>query len=95
MIPLRFLILVVLVYIAWRLLRKSFMREKIPAEEPEESKYTEVQDVLVEDPVCHVLIPEKQALRLRKNKVTYYFCSEKCCDQFIQEAEKEKNEVFY
>ena len=41
-----------------------------------------VQDVLVEDPVCHTLIPKHQAIRLRQNGQTHYFCSDACCDKF-------------
>ena len=49
-----------------------------------------VEDVLMEDPVCHKLIPKSQAIRLRKDKTTYYFCSEECCKQFVsQEGDKE------
>jgi len=43
-----------------------------------------VQDVLVEDPVCHTLVPKNQAIRLRKDGKTYYFCSDKCCDKFSE-----------
>ncbi|WP_310599946.1 YHS domain-containing protein [Desulfobulbus sp.] len=47
------------------------------------------QDVLVEDPVCHVLIPKHQALRLRQGEKIYYFCSEQCCDQFAGKPEQQ------
>ncbi len=84
--PQRFLILGVLLYIAWRLLRGLF-REKIAAEAKKQQTTkvagSDVQDVLVEDPVCHTLIPKHQAIRLRQDGTTYYFCSDKCCDTFI------------
>ena len=44
-----------------------------------------VQDVLVEDPVCHTYIPKGQAVQLHHDKKMYYFCSEKCCDKFLKE----------
>ena len=85
MSPQRLLILAVLLYIAWRLIR-NLIREKIETEaqkqrrkQPDDSS---VEDVLVEDPVCHTLIPKHQAVRLRQDGKTYYFCSDKCCDQF-------------
>lgn len=87
MIPIRLLVLAILVYVGWRMLRWS-RKTSEPSVPPESSTETDPQDVLVEDPVCHVLIPKHQALRLRKGGVTYYFCSERCCDQFVEQSEQ-------
>lgn len=85
MSPQRLLILAVLLYIAWRLIR-NLIREKIEDEAEKKQKKkaagTKVEDVLVEDPVCHTLIPKHQAIRLRQEGKTYYFCSDTCCDKF-------------
>ena len=90
MTPLRLLILAILVYIGWRMLRGKV---KGPAATvAPEVEETDPQDVLVEDPVCHVLIPRHQALRLRKDGVTHYFCSERCCDVFTEQSEKENKQ---
>jgi YHS domain-containing protein len=91
MIPLRLLILVVLVYFGWRLLRRFMLTkntEPAVVDETHQESDPELEDVLVEDPVCHTLIPKNQALRFRKDNTTYYFCSEKCCDQFSGQPEK-------
>lgn len=85
MTPLRLLILAVLFYAGWRLFRGSSLRKR---PETDVDNNLGPQDVLVEDPVCHVLIPKHQALRFRKDGVTYYFCSEQCCDQFAGKPEK-------
>ena len=85
MSPQRLLILAVLLYIAWRLIR-NLIREKIEDEtekrQKEKADAPSVEDVLVEDPVCHTLIPKHQAVRLRQDGTTYYFCSNECCDKF-------------
>jgi YHS domain-containing protein len=85
MSPQRLLILGILLYIAWRLIR-TLIRKKIATEaEKQHQRKTagsKVQDVLVEDPVCHTLVPKHQAIRLRQDGTTYYFCSDKCCDTF-------------
>lgn len=86
MTPLRLLILAILLYIAWRLLKKSFGQKQ--ADTKSEDSDSGLQDVLVEDPVCHVLVPKHQALRLRRDGITYYFCSEQCCDQFTGKPER-------
>ena len=91
MSPQRLLLLAFLLWIAWRLVR-NLIRDKIAQEakhqlrkESEQADETTVQGILVEDPVCHTLIPQHQAIRLRQDGKTYYFCSDSCCDQFTGE----------
>ena len=91
MSPQRLLLLAFLLWIAWRLVR-NLIRDKITQEaknqlrkKSEQTDETTVQDILVEDPVCHTLIPQHQAIRLRQNGKNYYFCSDSCCDQFTGE----------
>lgn len=84
MSPLKIVVLAVLFYILYRLLfgpkKIKTASESTLSEEPESN-----QDVLVEDPVCHTYIPKKQALRAVKDGETYYFCSEKCCQTFLED----------
>jgi YHS domain-containing protein len=84
--PLRLLLLAALVYVVWRLLRRQ-LRDRIQTEllrqqRNEQEQQEAAEDVLVEDPVCGILIPKQQAVRLRQDGRTYYFCSESCCDAF-------------
>ncbi len=88
MSPVRLFILAVLFYIAWRLFQGS--KKKKAGNKQGQDGSSQVEDVLLEDPVCHTLVPKKQAIRLRKDGKTYYFCSEKCCDTFIRESEGRK-----
>lgn len=90
MTPLRLIILAVLFYIGYRLLRSVLLEQLKKKSSQTQQKDTPVQDVLVEDPVCHTLIPKKQAIRLRKGGQTYYFCSEKCCDAFTENSEEKE-----
>jgi YHS domain-containing protein len=54
-------------------------------EAPEEQQATQpLQDVLVEDPVCHIFIPKGQAQPLLMDGETFYFCSDECRKKFIQ-----------
>lgn len=94
--PLRLFVLGGLLYIFWLLLRRQF-RDKIQAEllqQQKEAQEEKAEDVLVEDLVCGILIPKQQAVRLRQDGRTYYFCSESCCDAFTSGKEA-TNEVFY
>lgn len=88
MTPMRLILLVLLGYLGWRLLRRKVLQAKKAAGDQQKA-CNPAQDVLVEDPVCHILVPKHQALRLRRDGVTYYFCSEQCCDTFAAQPEKE------
>ncbi len=92
MSPLRLLILGLLFYILYRLLigggKKLSSRKRRGESKPESSKG--VNDVLVEDPLCHTLIPKGQAIQLYHNHQMLYFCSNKCCKKFLSEKGAEK-----
>ncbi|NLX19870.1 MAG: YHS domain-containing protein [Desulfobulbus sp.] len=85
MLAIRFLVLALLCYAGWYVIR-GYRKKKQTSFIPDPD--TDPQDVLVEDPVCHLLIPKHQAIRLRKNGVTYYFCSEQCCDEFAEKTKQ-------
>ena len=85
--PLRILILAVLVYIGYRLLRNAFVT-KDDSEQPagrSPGPNERLTDVLVEDPVCKTLVPREQAVTLQKNGEMHYFCSQECCDAYASE----------
>ena len=83
MTPLRLLILALLCYLGWYLMRNRRKKKPLP---PDATSDNAPQDILVEDPVCHLLVPKHQALRLRVDGATYYFCSEQCCDHFAAKS---------
>ncbi len=96
MSPVRLVILAILFYIGYRMLRGLGSSGSGQVEEEKKDragKEPGVQDVLVEDPVCHTLIPRHQAVRLRQQGKTWYFCSEDCCDRFIEEGETPRDDV--
>ena len=90
--PLRILILVGLLYIGYRLIMRSINKgsgtkdeqKRPPAGEPER-----ITDVLVEDPVCHKLVPKQQAIQLEVKGETHYFCSRECSEHFLSEKGEE------
>ncbi len=82
MTPLRIIILAILAYILYRLLfRKKRMTK--PPSPPAGS--LPADDVLVEDPVCHTYVPSRQAIRAMKDGRQYYFCSDTCCQKFLED----------
>jgi len=80
MSPVRILILLGLFYLLYRLLinagKKEDGGEAAGAGMP-------ASDVLKEDPVCHVLVPARQATVLNNNGETLYFCSDACRSKYL------------
>ncbi len=92
MAPLRIIILAILIYIGYRLLKNSFAKKSGP-EKPannEPGPSDRLTDVLVEDPVCSKLVPKEQAVQLDHNGEIYYFCSQECCNEFASEKGETK-----
>lgn len=87
--PLRILILAVLLYIGYRLIAANFKKseEDQSGDEQSPKKGGAITDVLVEDPVCHKLVPKQQAYPLEIDDGKHFFCSKACCDKFIAERE--------
>jgi len=85
--PLRLIIIGILIYILYRLLAGPKKRSTKAGKFRQQASAGSgaVQDVLVEDPVCHTYIPKGQALELQHDHQMYYFCSNKCCEIFVKE----------
>jgi uncharacterized protein len=47
-----------------------------------------ITDELVQDPVCGVYCPKRDALPLNRQGKTYYFCSDKCRQEFREQKNK-------
>ena len=90
----RLVVLAVLAYIAWLLIRGitggSRTKGRVSGGKGSTAKTAHAQDVLVEDPICHRLVPRHQAVRFRRDGITYYFCSDDCCDKFSESARGEE-----
>jgi YHS domain-containing protein len=87
--PLRLVILALLFYLGYRLLT-GIGKKKSVNKQSDEQYSLPISDVLVEDPVCHTLIPKGQAIRLQHENQLYYFCSEVCCSRFLSEKGEKK-----
>ncbi len=81
MSPVRIIILAALFYILYRLIfgKKKDKKQSRPLSESPANG-----DVLVEDPFCHTYVPRKQAIQAIKDGKKFYFCSDRCCQAFLQ-----------
>ena len=89
MILIRYFILALLVYLLYYLLSSLFRnksRQRVARQEQAEAE--KVSDVLVEDPICHKLVPKGQALRAKIDGEVLYFCSEECCERYEKQSEE-------
>lgn len=83
MSPLRIVVIAVLLYIAFRLITGGKKNRQPRVDKPEGTDSFPVEDVLMEDPICHSLVPMQQAVKLKHRDTTLYFCSQECCNEFI------------
>lgn len=89
--PLRILILAVLFYLGYRLIKANFSKsddkKKDETQDEETRQGGAITDVLIEDPVCHKLVPKQQAYALEAEDGVHYFCSKECGDKFAADQE--------
>ncbi len=84
----RLLILIGLIYIAYRAL-KSWAGQKTVATGSVRSQATGgIDDVMVKDPVCEVYFPQRNGIHLKHEGEDLYFCSAACKDDFINRLHK-------
>lgn len=82
----RFAIICVLVYFAYRIVKKIFFSPiKSTRELPKRQAPAQKGEELVQDPYCHVYIPISHAYKASIEGQEFYFCSKKCCEQYRAE----------
>ena len=82
---LRWIILIIIGYMVYRFLRGFLASPKLPKRNPPQ----EIQDEMVQDPVCKVYLPKRQAVILTgSNGEIHYFCSTQCREKFIKEKKR-------
>jgi len=74
----RFLIFLILAYIAYRTIRAIFR----PKEELSGGQDRGVIDEMVQDPHCKTYVPKREAVKRTVGGETRFFCSDACADKF-------------
>jgi YHS domain-containing protein len=88
--PLRIIILIILFYIAYRLIIGGRKKSSAKISSEKQSGNGPATDTLEEDPVCHKLVPRQQAISYAVDDQQFYFCSEKCCSEFKKREGEQK-----
>lgn len=80
----RIILFCVLVYLFIRLINRLFFAKGSHAR-PAQGQFTSDRGSvreMVQDPVCKIYVPKKDALMLSRNGTTYYFCCAECLRKF-------------
>lgn len=81
---LRFLIFVIIAFLAYHGIKRIFRSHK---EVEGETKETKVIDEMVQDPFCKTYIPRRESIIRTIDGQDYFFCSKECASGFEQEKE--------
>lgn len=82
----RLVILALTGYLGYKVLQKVLPWFARPQLQPKRPQPEVEADELVQDPVCQVFIPRRNALVVRRQGQNYYFCSEGCRKKFLQSS---------
>ncbi len=80
----RFIIIAITSYLGFKLVQKiasQFFSREIPGSRPQPEV---AADELVQDPVCKIFVPRRNALKAHKNGEDFFFCSEGCRKKFLK-----------
>ena len=78
---LRLLILIILIYFLYRLIRGLLTQ----GQKPEGTDETGIVNEMVQDPQCKTYIPLRDAKKRVIDGKAYFFCSDECATQFEKE----------
>ena len=76
----------VLYYVIKSFLRGLKSRKVLKTGSRQPGKQPPITDKLVQDPVCGIYCPKRDALSLNRQGKTYYFCSDKCRQEFKEKV---------
>lgn len=83
----RLIILIILGYIGYRLVKRFFTQPSIPKWRGAGDQ-AGIDDIMVKDPFCQVYFPQREGVRSVIKGVEYHFCSKECRDKFIEQQKK-------
>lgn len=70
-------------YIGFRLLKSWILRHITFSQTGTNQPPGEIDDIMIQDPVCQVYFPKRSGVHLRQNGKDLYFCSPECRQQYI------------
>ncbi len=81
----RFLILALVGYVFYRALRNWMYGSSRREVDRGKTAAGEVDDVLIQDPVCQTYFAQRNGVHLRHDGQDLYFCSNQCRERFLSD----------
>ncbi len=86
----RIIIYLLLFYLCYRALRSWLLRNfGQPAQRAEQAP-EQVDDLMVKDPQCGIYFPKREGVRSGIRGEDYFFCSQKCRDEYLERRHHEE-----
>lgn len=79
----KLLILLVVGYFCFRAMKNWMMTGSPSPDEVSSTSAGEIDDVMIQDPVCGVYFPKGNSIKLQYKGEELFFCSQECKTKFI------------
>lgn len=91
----RLIIFIGLLYLGYRLFKSWLLHAGVSQNRRTrgQGKMSEIDDIMVKDPVCNVYIPKREGIHLHRHNEDLYFCSRECRDKYINRSNETGNET--
>lgn len=79
----KILIFIAVGYAGFRLLKSWIVKNITISQSGNQSSQGEIEDIMIQDPVCQVYFPKRSGVHLHHHGKDLYFCSPECRQRFI------------
>ncbi len=86
----RLIIIVAILYFAYLALKVWIRRNMIGPTRPPRGPGEQIDDLMVQDPVCGIYFPKKTGVPLNIDGKTLLFCGEECKEKYLAERAGKK-----
>ncbi len=83
---LKTIVLIAIGYIGFRLLKSWIVKHITFSQTGTNQPPGEIDDIMVQDPVCQVYFPKRSGVHLYQNGKDLYFCSPECRQRHISNS---------
>lgn len=81
----RYIILIILIFFIYYILKSMFLgfKRRFFVDRRYFSGISDIDDEMVKDPYCSVYVPKKNALKHKSKKGIIFFCSKDCMEKYL------------
>lgn len=83
---LKTIVLIAIGYIGFRLLKSWIVKHITFSQTGSNQPPGEIDDIMIQDPVCMVYFPKRSGVQLNQNGKDLYFCSPECRQRYISNS---------